>query len=126
MRRVGAVALVAVLLLLAVVPPSHAGGRGRSYNPGVRTRVFIGAGPAFWWGTPLWWGPPLWSYPSPAYVYSPPPVLVTPEPPIYIQQAPATGPLEPGYWYYCQSAEAYYPTAPACPEPWVQVAPRQD
>jgi len=25
------------------------------------------------------------------------------------------------YWYYCPSARAYYPTAPACPEPWIKV-----
>jgi Protein of unknown function (DUF3300) len=29
-----------------------------------------------------------------------------------------------GYWYYCPSARAYYPTAPTCPEPWVKVPPR--
>jgi len=28
------------------------------------------------------------------------------------------------YWYYCSSAGAYYPTAPACPEPWIKVPPR--
>jgi hypothetical protein len=34
------------------------------------------------------------------------------------QQPPAS------YWYYCPSARAYYPTAPACPEPWIKVPPR--
>ena len=28
------------------------------------------------------------------------------------------------YWYYCPSAGAYYPTVPACPEPWIKVPPR--
>jgi len=28
------------------------------------------------------------------------------------------------YWYYCPSARAYYPTAPACPEPWIKVPQR--
>jgi hypothetical protein len=28
------------------------------------------------------------------------------------------------YWYYCSSAQAYYPTVPSCPEPWVKVPPR--
>ena len=28
------------------------------------------------------------------------------------------------YWYYCPGAKAYYPTAPACPEPWIKVPPR--
>lgn len=27
------------------------------------------------------------------------------------------------YWYYCSSAQAYYPTVPSCPEPWVKVPP---
>jgi hypothetical protein len=26
-----------------------------------------------------------------------------------------------GYWYYCQSAGAYYPYVTACPEAWVPV-----
>lgn len=29
----------------------------------------------------------------------------------------------PGYYYYCQSAGAYYPAVTACPEPWLLVAP---
>jgi hypothetical protein len=28
------------------------------------------------------------------------------------------------YWYCCPGAKAYYPTAPACPEPWIKVPPR--
>jgi len=27
------------------------------------------------------------------------------------------------YWYYCQSAGAYYPYVTACPEAWVPVLP---
>ena len=27
----------------------------------------------------------------------------------------------PDYWYYCQSAGAYYPYVDNCPEPWVPV-----
>ena len=38
-------------------------------------------------------------------------------------RAKALQPSE-SYWYYCASAGAYYPTAPACPEPWVKVPPR--
>jgi hypothetical protein len=37
----------------------------------------------------------------------------------YTQQAPATG-----YWYYCRSANAYYPTVATCPEGWITVPPR--
>ena len=38
-------------------------------------------------------------------------------------RAKAQKPPEPS-WYYCPSARAYYPTAPACPEPWIKVPPR--
>ncbi len=38
-------------------------------------------------------------------------------------QQPAQQPAQ-AYWYYCASASAYYPTVPACPEPWVKVPPR--
>jgi hypothetical protein len=34
-------------------------------------------------------------------------------------EAPPQG--GPGFWYYCQSARAYYPTVQTCPEAWVKV-----
>jgi len=54
------------------------------------------------------------------------PVLVRPvvveEPPQYIERAP-----EPSaYWYYCPSAQAYYPQTATCQEPWIKVPPRQE
>lgn len=86
-------------------------------------RVVIGIGP-FWWGAPYGYWP--YSYPYPPYYppyYYPPPVIVQ-EPPVYIERPapPAAGP----YWYYCESAHAYYPTAPTCPEPWIRVPPRPE
>jgi hypothetical protein len=27
----------------------------------------------------------------------------------------------PGYWYYCPSYGAYYPSVTSCPDPWVPV-----
>lgn len=62
-------------------------------------RVVIGLGPAFWWGSPYagpWYYPPYYGYAAPA------------------------PPVQP-YWYYCQSARAYYPNARTCPEQWVQI-----
>ena len=118
MKRAGVVGLIAILLVLAFTPPGEAGGRRFRHPPRFRTRVFIGVGPTFWWGSPGWY------YPPPAYVY--PRSYVVEQPTVYVQQAPATGPLEPGYWYYCQSAAAYYPTAPSCPETWVKVPPRTE
>jgi hypothetical protein len=46
-----------------------------------------------------------------AVVVQPAPVIVDDQP-------------QPGYWYYCPSARAYYPTVPTCPEVWIKVAPR--
>jgi hypothetical protein len=69
----------------------HPGG-GFHGHPGFHGRAFIGVAP-FWWGG--------------GYVYAPPPV--------YAQPGYA------GYWYYCPSAQAYYPNVPSCPEPWVLV-----
>jgi hypothetical protein len=111
MRKLGI--LTVLLLVVALAGPSEARGRGghghsgghhhhRSFHHG---RVFIGVAPFFFVG-PYWWA------------YPPPPVVVQP-PPVYIQQP------EPGYWYYCPSAQAYYPAVPSCPEAWVAVPPVQ-
>lgn len=79
-----------------------------------RTHVELG----FYWGP--WWYPP---YP----VYAPPPVVIVPPPappPVYIEQPRAVVPLEPGYWYYCREAQAYYPYVKECPGPWEKVPPQ--
>ncbi|MHB1358709.1 MAG: hypothetical protein ACYCWC_03910 [Rhodocyclaceae bacterium] len=67
-------------------------------------------------------------YPPPVYwpyVYAPPvvPIVVVPQPPVYVEQ-PRTPLLEPGYWYYCHEAQAYYPYVKQCPGGWQQVAPQ--
>lgn len=62
-------------------------------------RLVIGLGPAFWWGS---------AYAGPWYY-----------PPYYGD--PAFAPPVRSYWYYCQSARAYYPNVRACPEQWVQI-----
>ena len=114
MRKSVLVSLLAVALLVAAVP-SDAWQRHR----GVQGHVFIGVGPAFWWGPPY---PYWWYYPPPYYVYSSPPVIVQ-QPPVYIQQQPPPAPPQ-SYWYYCPSAQAYYPSVQTCPEAWVKVPPR--
>lgn len=99
------------------------GGSGKWYGRGSHggtkwygsPRVFIGGGFG-WWGWPGWWGPTWWGggwYPS----YAAPPV-VAPSVPEYIEPAPQ------GYWYYCQSAGAYYPYVTDCPGGWIQVVPQ--
>ncbi|SRR6266849_3024162 len=121
MKKLAVIFLVLIVLMLSAVPPGEAWGRGgsRGHHFNGRGRVFIGVGPAFWWG----WGPyPYWGY------YPPPPYYVDPavlEPPVYIQQsAPPPSPASQAYWYYCQSASGYYPMVQTCPEPWVLVSPR--
>jgi len=81
--------------------------------------VSVVPGHAWWHGR--WWGPPYpyWYYPR-YYVYTPPPVVVE-SPPVYVQPDP---PPAQAYWYYCPSAQAYYPSVQACPEAWVRVPPR--
>ena len=126
MKKIALVGLIVVAAGLFMVSASEADRRGHvvAHRP-VHARVFVGVGPA------VWWGPyPYWYYPPPV-VYAPPPapVIVQEAPPVYIQQtpppaAPAPAPSSGGFWYYCQSARGYYPAVPSCPEAWVQVAPR--
>lgn len=113
MRKQASVSLLAIALLLVAATPSLGWHHGRGHG-----RVFIDIAPTFWWGPGYW-------YPPPYYVYPPPPVIVQ-EPPVYIQQQPAPASPPQGYWYYCPSARAYYPTVPTCPEAWVKVPPRPE
>lgn len=113
MRKPALVLLLAVALPLLMAAPSFAWGHFHGHG-----RVFIGVGPAFWWG-PWWWGPP-------PYYYAPPQVVVQ-EPPVYVQPQPAppaAPPAPAGEWYYCPSAQAYYPNVPSCPEAWIRVPAR--
>jgi hypothetical protein len=140
MKKLAALALVVALLVVTAVPGlawadrgfGHRGGFGhpgfrghggfhRGFGPrfvhhhGFRSHVFIGVGPAFY---------PYYYYPPPYYVYTPPPVVVQ-EPPVYVQQPAQAAPAQPeAYWYYCQSAKAYYPNVQSCGEPWIKVPPR--
>ncbi len=125
MRRFATVSLLAVALLLTVVPLSDARGRGGGHHGGRHHRhhfdgrhhVFIGVGPWFWWDPYPYW----WYYPPP-YYYTPP--VVVQDPPVYIQRPAPIAPPPEAYWYYCASAQAYYPAVQSCPEPWVKVPPR--
>ena len=116
-KKSALITLLAVALLLVAAVPSDAWQRHLGH---VRGRVFIGVGHPFWWGPPH---PYWWYYPPPSYVYSPPPVIVE-QPPVYIQQQPPLPAPPQVYWYYCSSAQAYYPSVPTCPEAWVKVPPR--
>ena len=73
---------------------------GFRHHHGFGGKAFIGVAP-FFVAPFVWWGPSV--------AYSSPPAYVNPG--------------SNGYWYYCQSARAYYPYVPTCPEAWVPVLP---
>jgi hypothetical protein len=128
MKKIALAGLIVVVALVMLVPPSEAHGRRGYYRGGFRTSVVIGVGPGYYWGGyPYPYRYPYWHYPAPSVVYAPPPVVVQEAPPVYVQQTPpAAAPPAVGeqFWYYCQSAGAYYPSVSSCPEAWVKVAPR--
>ncbi len=135
MKKIAALGLIAVAASLWLVQPSEANGRRGHFRPVFHSRVVIGVGPAFYYGYPY----PYYYYPPPPVVYAPPPVVVQESPPVYVQQNPAPPPAPAAppppsasapapsgeiFWYYCQSANGYYPTVPSCPEAWIKVPPR--
>ena len=85
----------------------------------------------WWWvvgGLWYFYPAPIYPYPNP-YV---PPVVVEDSPPVVVEPPPepseATPPAtvapttaQPQYWYFCKSANGYYPYVPACPEGWQRV-----
>ena len=128
MRKVASVSIITLALLLGVVTPSSGQRPGRPPRGRPHGRVLINVGP--YWGRPY--------LPPPYYVYPPPPVIIQPTPvfvhqqPVIVQQAPPVAPPQgssavpsQAYWYFCPSAQAYYPTVPDCPEAWIMVPPHQ-
>ena len=119
-------ALILIALLLVAVPLSQAwaggggrGGWGRGGPGNFHGRVFIGT--SFWWPGPYYY-PYYYPYPyAYPYAYAPAPVIV--EQPVYTQRAE---PAPESYWYYCQSAQGYYPTVSSCQEAWIKVPPRSE
>lgn len=86
----------------------HHGHHGRGH-----VGVFIGA--------PLFWGPGWYADPYYGYPYRYRPVLVAPEPPVYIERdvAPATA-----LWYFCSNPQGYYPYVKQCSTSWRTVTPQ--
>ena len=101
------------------------------WGPSVRVSGVWGPG---WWGPgvwgPGWWGPGVWGPgvwgPSVAVVSSPQVVMVPSEPRVFVERdapvAPAAQPQQ--WWYWCQSAQGYYPYVSACSEGWRRVEPQ--
>jgi hypothetical protein len=150
MRRtiLSALVLSLVLAVLLIAAPGMAragegwhGGRGHGHGHGHGhwgggPRVVVGVGPGYGWGVPWGYGygygvgygygywrapwvvaPPLY-YPG----YAPPARVYEPEPTVYVQR-PAP-PAREEAWYWCASAQGYYPDVATCPEDWIPVAPR--
>jgi hypothetical protein len=77
---------------------------GRFFGPR-HVAVFLGVGIPFY----AYYPPPLPYYYDYAPGYYPPPAAI---------------PEQPGYWYFCRSANAYYPYVQQCPEGWQPVVPQ--
>jgi hypothetical protein len=143
MKGIVALVLVAGLCLTAAVPADARGSSGGSRGGGRGGGGFQSGGShgGGWhgghgsWGrfhghrsarvvigTGIWLGPYWGPYWYPPYYPAYPPAYSTPvvvEPPTYIEQEQATG-----YWYYCESAKAYYPYVQQCPGGWLTVVPQ--
>lgn len=73
----------------------------------------------WWWivgGVYYFYPQPVYPYPDP---YTPPVVIVQP-PAVAQAPAPPAGQPQPasGTWYYCDSAQTYYPYVAECPGGW--------
>ena len=115
MKKTLLILLLVAAVLAVTVTPGYTGWRGG---------VYVGVGP--YWGPYPYYYPPAYYYPPPYYVYRPPAVVVD-EPPVYVERSPVA-PVPPeastAYWYYCSSAQGYYPTVPSCAEEWIKVPER--
>jgi hypothetical protein len=106
-------------------PIARPGGPGifrRSPAPGV-------VGPRFRYGPNVIvsgsFFPPWYFTPPPTYYYYPLDDAESSNQPVYIEKDPASGPVDGTYsWYYCSSAQAYYPYVEECPEGWQRVEPQ--
>src|SRR5215813_8528239 len=73
--------------------------------------LFITVAPSYAWWHRGWWGPSFW-------VWAPPPVIESA--PVYAHEETPRG-----YWYFCPSSRAYYPSVQSCSEAWIKVPPQQ-
>lgn len=124
MKRNGIIILVALLMFVTVAPAGAQDG-GVYLNPLGALLLFpfavaatITGGVAAVLTAPFAY--PYAPYPDAyAYQYS--------YPYSYVEAVPVDATLStpaPTYWYYCASAQRYYPYVSACPEGWMQVVPR--
>lgn len=98
---------------LALVALALTAGCASAWADRGHARIGVYLGP--YWGP--WWGPPAYYYNYSAPVVVERPVYV--ETPPVVQAAPAIS-----YWYFCRSANAYYPYVKDCPSGWERVLPK--
>ena len=92
-------------------------------SAGVAANAYAWSRVGVWVGGPVYYPYPV--APAPYYYYPPPPVVVQPSPPVqYVEQGqqpvadPGAPAQQPGMWYYCDSAKAYYPYVKQCAGAW--------
>jgi len=113
MRRVLLLGTAVAVAVAAMAGSADAAWRGGFFGP----RFYVG--PTFGFGLYAPWVPP------PVY-YAPPPVVVQQgyvAPPVVGPPAAAAPPAEPnpGFWYYCNSPQGYYPYIRQCSSQWMTV-----
>jgi len=133
MKRASGFFLVALLLVAspAFAWPPHGGfHHGAFHHPFAHRFAPRFPGRSIVIGRP-WWGNTFWLAPGWGYAYAGPypyivgdsfdayyaPYVVYPPTPMVF--APPSKP----YWYYCASAQEYYPQVKTCPEAWIKVPP---
>jgi hypothetical protein len=128
-KWVGALVILAVLLVISAVP-GHTDRGGHGYRGhGYRGHGYKGDGHR---GSYRYRGPRVFISPRLVVPFGPywepypsPPVVIAPSPRLYIQPLPpvAVVPAPPSYWYYCDQSRAYYPYVRQCPGGWRAVTP---
>jgi hypothetical protein len=110
-----------------VAPPAGGIARGGHFSAAGGTwsphPAWRGAGEFNQWrGGHWWWGSyggryGAWWIVGPDWYWYPNELAVIPDP----MTPPA---MAPGFWYWCEAYQQYYPYVGACPIPWQQVAPQ--
>ncbi|MGH8807121.1 MAG: hypothetical protein ACREX0_04505 [Noviherbaspirillum sp.] len=97
-------------LLITSVAWAHRGGYGHGHRS-AHVGIVVGVPLAGTWHYPY--------YPYYPYYHAP---AVTYGPVYYVEQG--SDQQTQGWWYYCTSAQGYYPYIKACPEGWQRVTPQ--
>lgn len=119
MKKFMRIVLGLMVVLVVAILPANAERGGRGGHGGGGGHFGHGGGHAEFG---LFVGPGLWDpYPYYPYYYPSPPVIVQQPPELYVQPNPQVE--TPGYWYFCQEPQGYYPYVKKCPKGWMKVIP---